>query len=427
MNNGLSLEYSELLRGRKLKVLWLCNCPLTDLDAGGTGTWLGAMAHGLLSSGGVELGIISSGAVKQFTRRDYGQVKQWLVSEKTRLGRDALPHKAIVHSIVAAVNEFSPDVIHVWGTESWWGLLTARGLLSYPSLLEMQGMKGQIAKVFYGGLTLAEQFRCIGIKEILKRRSIYLDRRDFVRWGAYEEEIIRGHCFVDVQSTWVASHVKAVNPDARLFPVELALRQPFHAIAEWQPSSHATIFCTAAYTAPFKGLHVAIRALALLRKRIPEACLRIAGNHQRPGIRQEGYMRWINRMISSLGLEGAVVWLGPLDAMQIIAELKDASAVVVPAFTETYCMALAEAMMVGTPTAVTYAGGTGHLGKDEESCLFFLPGDDAMCAYQLERLLTDQKLALRLSQESRKIATARNDSRCIVQRQLEIYQQVLRK
>ena len=65
------------------------------------------------------------------------------------------------------------------------------------------------------------------------------------------------------------------------------------------------------------------------------------------------------------------------------------------------------------------------LGKDEDSCLFFPPGDEAMCAYQLERVLTDPELALRLSRESRKIATVRNDRQRIVQRQLEIYRQVL--
>jgi glycosyltransferase involved in cell wall biosynthesis len=298
-------------------------------------------------------------------------------------------------------------------------------MLAYPSLLEIQGMKSQIAKVFYGGLTISEQLHCIGIKELLKRRTMHDDRYDFSQWGLREEEIIRNHRFIDVQSAWVAAHVKAVNPGAIQLSVELALRQPFYEQDGWQSDGHPTIFCTAAYTAPFKGLHVAIRALALLRKRIPEACLRIAGTHQRTGIRQEGYMRWINWMISRLGLENGVVWLGPLDACQIIVELKRASAVVIPTFTETYCMALAEAMMVGTPTVVAYTGGTAHLGKDESTSLFFQPGDEVMCAYQLERVLTDQTLAIQLSHESRKVATIRNDRNQLVQRQLDIYRKVL--
>ena len=130
-----------------MKILWLCNCPLSDSDAGETGAWQGAMACGLLDSGAVELGIIATGPVKQFTRRDYRQVKQWLVPAGSPLGSDGLPSPSLVRAIVAAAGEFSPDLIHIWGTENFWGLLPARGLLKYPSLLEIQGLKGPYSKV----------------------------------------------------------------------------------------------------------------------------------------------------------------------------------------------------------------------------------------------------------------------------------------
>jgi glycosyltransferase involved in cell wall biosynthesis len=378
-----------------------------------------------LDSDAVELGIIALGPVKQLTRRDYCQVKQWIIPDRSPLGRDGLPPASLVLAIVAAANEFSPHLVHSWGTEGFWGLLAARGLLAYPALLEMQGLKGQIAKVFYGGLTLPEQLRCTGIKELLKRRTMHADRRDFARWGLREEEMLRGHRFVDVQTSWVASQVRAINPVARLFPVDLALRQPFYDTDGWQSPGRPAVLCIAAYTSPFKGLHVTVRVLALLRRRIPNACLRIAGAHQRPGIRQNGYMRWVNRMIRQLGLTDAIEWLGPLNAEQIVAELKNAAAVVIPTFIENCCTAMQEAMAIGTPVVVSYVGGIPSLGKDEDSCLFFLPGDEAMCAYQLERVLTDEDLALRLSRESRKIATVRNGRQRIVQRQLEIYRQVV--
>ena len=48
-----------------------------------------------------------------------------------------------------------------------------------------------------------------------------------------------------------------------------------------------------------------------------------------------------------------------------------------------------------------------------------------MCAFQLERVLTDVDLSLRLSNEAKKISLQRNDRTRIVQRQLDIYRQVL--
>jgi glycosyltransferase involved in cell wall biosynthesis len=410
----------------KLKILWFCGRPLCDInESRGTASWLGAMSRGLLESEAVELGVIAFERVGAFIRRDYRQSPQWLVPAKTSLDRRGMPPASMVRAILAAAEEFSPDLIHIWGVETFFGMLTARGLLKYPSLLEIQGLKGPIADVFYGGLTLQERLRCIGIKEILKRRTMHADRRDFARWGVREKEIIRGHHFVDVHSTWVISQIKAANPDAQLFVVDRPLRLPFYHADAWQAPRQPVLFTTAAYTSPFKGLHMAVRALALLRKRIPDARLRIAGSHQRPGIRQDGYIRWINRQIGQLGLSGAIEWLGPLNAEQLVTELQNAAAMMLPTFVETYCLALAEAMRVGTPSVVAYTGGTGYLGKDEETCLFFPPGDANLCAHQLERVLTDGDLAQRLSRESRKVALIRNDRQRIVRRQLEIYRQIL--
>lgn len=409
----------------KTKVIWFCSTPLSDFDAGGSATWLGAMARGLLNTGVVELGIIALGPTRHLTRCDYGQVKQWIVPNRSPLNRDGLPSGSLVQTIIAAVNEFSPDLVHYWGTEYFWSLLPVRGLLPYPALLEIQGLKGQIAKVFYGGLTLGEQLRCTGIKELLKHRTMHSDRRTYVRWGLREAEMIRGYRFVDVQSTWVESQVRVITPEACIFRVERPLRQPFYGAVAWQPPSHPIVFCTAAYSSPFKGLHVAIRALALLKKKIPLVRLRIAGSHQLPGLHQNGYMRWLNRLVRQMGLTDAIEWLGPLNAEQIVVELQNASAVVIPTFIETYCVAFAEAMSAGTPVVVAYTGGTAYLGRDDETCLFFPPGDEAMCACQLERLLSDQRLAQRLSRESQKVALPRNDTMRIVVRQLDIYKQVV--
>ncbi|MGA2248342.1 MAG: glycosyltransferase family 4 protein [Verrucomicrobiota bacterium] len=408
-----------------MKILWLCNSALTDVDGAGTGTWLGALAHGLLDSGALEFGIVAFGPVNEFTRRDHRQVKQWLVPAGLALGHNGLPSATLVQSIVEAVREFAPDLIHVWGTEAFWGLLTARGLLLYPSLLEIQGLKAAIGKVFYGGLTLPEQLRCIGFKELLKRRTMHADRRDFKCWGKYEAEIIRGHRFIDIQTSWGAAKIADINVTAKQFLVSLPLRRPFYNAEAWQISKRPAIFCSAAYPVPFKGLHVAIRALALLRKRVPDARLRIAGAHQRVGIRQDGYMRWVNGMIWKLGLTDSIEWLGPLTAEQIVKELQAAAAMVIPTFIETYCLAFVEAMAIGTPVVASYVGGLPSVGKDEESCLFFPVGDESMSAYQLERVLTDKELAQRLSRESRKIALVRNDLQRIVQRLLDVYRQVL--
>lgn len=72
-------------------------------------------------------------------------------------------------------------------------------------------------------------------------------------------------------------------------------------------------------------------------------------------------------------------------------------------------------------TFISFTGRTSWLVRDEESALFYLPGDEMMCAWQLERILTDQVFAERLSHNACFIALVRNNPDAVVTNQLEIY------
>ena len=196
-------------------------------------------------------------------------------------------------------------------------------------MLFRSGMKKACAKHFTADLTVKELWQCIGIKEVLKRKGIVSYRNDFVRWGRFEEEILRGHRFVDVQSGWMSAQVRSIQPHAQQFFVDLALRQPFYFARPWAEFENErtvaiqhNIFCSSSGAPPYKGIHVALRALAQLKQEFPQARLRIAGSIQMKGIRQEGYVRWLNYLCKKLKVVDSVDWLGPLNAEQIIEELK---------------------------------------------------------------------------------------------------------
>jgi glycosyltransferase involved in cell wall biosynthesis len=82
-------------------------------------------------------------------------------------------------------------------------------------------------------------------------------------------------------------------------------------------------------------------------------------------------------------------------------------------------------MQLGVPVVTSFTGGTAWLAKDEESALFYPAGDEVMCAHQLWRILTNPKLAERLSKKGRETADGRNDPEKIVLNQLKIYRSVL--
>jgi glycosyltransferase involved in cell wall biosynthesis len=412
---------------KKLRVLWFCNCSLSDSDPTSTGTWLDSMARGLLDAKQIELGIITFGLVTHLTRRDYGQVNQWIVPARRSEGSNGLPPRSIVDGLVSACHSFSPDLIHVWGTESFWGLLPSRDLLQVPSVLTLQGVRKRIVPCYNGGLTGSERLACIGVKEIIKAMMLRKGGKSSCEeWGPFEAEIMAGHRWAICQTPWQEAQMACNRPDASMFHLDLPLRNPFEQSEGWKPyAGEPRIFCCASHWPPYKGLHVAVRSLALLKRRFPNVQLRIGGDKGKKGIFRDGYHRWLDRLVHKLGLGKNVQWLGSLTAAQIADELRNSSVALIPTFIESYCMVFAEAMRIGTPTVVSYTGGTAYLGKDEESCLFFVPGDEAMCASQLARALSDRDLAARLSLASRQIAAQRHDLAKIVQEQLSIYRHVL--
>jgi glycosyltransferase involved in cell wall biosynthesis len=423
MNIVLGTEMGD----KKLRVLWFCNCSMSDSDLMSTGTWLHSMARGLLDAKQIELGIIALGSVAQLTRRDYGQVNQWIVPVKSSAGSNGLPSRTLVDGIVSACQSFSPDLIHVWGTESFWGLLPSRGFLRIPSILTLQGVRHRIVPCYNGGLTRSERRACLGLKEIIKAMMLRKGGKSSCeKWGPIEAEIMAGHRWAICQTPWQEAQMASNRPDATVFHLDLPLRKSFEKSERWKPhAGEPRIFCCASHWYPPKGLHVAIRSLALLKRRFPNVQLRIGGDKGKKGIFRDGYIRWLDRLVRKMGLGENVYWLGSLTASQIADEFRNSSVVLIPTFIESYCMVFAEAMRIGTPTVVSYTGGTAYLGKDDETCLFFVPGDEAMCAYQLARALSDRDLAARLSSASRQIAAQRHDLTKIVQEQLNIYQHVL--
>jgi hypothetical protein len=87
---------------------------------------------------------VTYGKVRSTERIDYGNIIQWVVPYA--------PRQRIAVEIV-------PDLVHVWGTENYWGLLTERNRFPYPALLGSQDSKYAIASKMFGELT----FSVVGI------------------------------------------------------------------------------------------------------------------------------------------------------------------------------------------------------------------------------------------------------------------------
>lgn len=410
---------------KKKKILWLSNCTFNEEKISATGTWIIAMGEALINTGEVELYNISPGNTRTIIRSDCRGINQWIIPT-IKTDSKGLPPQYIINFIKTVEQDVDPDIVHIWGTETYWGMLAAINLFSKPVLLEIQGLLYAYAKVFYGGLSNNDLIRCIGIKElILPKRLFYFRNQDFLNRGEREKCIINNMNFIAVQSNWVKAHIKLENKDAKIFETGIILRHQFYEAEKWKNNCDETIvFTSSSGSNMYKGLHVLFRAISVLKKTIPNIKLHIAGRILYDKVLQDGYSNWLLKEAQRLDISDSLVWLGSIKEDEIINQLQKASVFVVPSYVETYCVALAEAMMLGVPCVVSYAGAMPELAQDNESALFFPVGDYMICAWNIEKLLLNNNLANEISINGIARAVIRNDRVNIVSNQLKIYDEI---
>ena len=140
---------------------------------------------------------------------------------------------------------------------------------------------------------------------------------------------------------------------------------------------------------------------------------------------KSGYTKYLESLIRDLDLVENVVFLGSLNEYQIVKELQNVDVTVIPSFVETYCLAFAESMMIGTPTIASYAGAMPELAEDSEDASFYNSMDFISCAYYIDQLVCDKSLAEKFSANGRGKRLLENDRETVLQTQLEIYKTLI--
>ena len=182
-------------------------------------------------------------------------------------------------------------------------------------------------------------------------------------------------------------------------------------------------------------MHWLIRSVAILKRDYPDVKLRIARstlldpkkNSVINLLKRNNYSRYLSVLIRKMKLWKNVIPLGNLDENQMAQELKNAHVFVLPSEIENSPNSLAEAMLVGTPSVVSFVGGTQSMIKDGETALCFPRGDYAVMAECIKSIFSNDSLAVKLSDKARDIAHFRHCRDRIASDTVSIYHDIIKK
>jgi glycosyltransferase involved in cell wall biosynthesis len=409
-----------------MRVLWFTNAPMPAVNDRmgranvGSGYWMSSLLEHLIRTPGLALDIVTAHPGLRDDRFVQDGVTYFVIGQP-RFQSIFSCRESDLRECVKIVLRQDPDLIHVHGSERFYGLIGARKLAPHPCVVSLQGFLAPCLNAFFGSLSPGDFWRSLRLVETATRRGLlwrYWDYRAGVR---QEEEILAGNTSFIGHTHWDRMYLHSRNPAARYHYVQDMLRRPFYA-ARWDIAGcerYSILFTNIGE--PRRGTEVLLRALPLLRREFPAARLRLAGEFRE----RRGYDRFLLRAIAEAGLSEAVDFLGYLDANAMAHELCRTNVFAIPSYIENGSNALCEAMLVGAPCVAAYTSGILSNVEHGHTGLLFPPGDAVLLAESIARLFRDDDLAGRLGRAARAAASERHAPQRVISQLLNAYQHVI--
>lgn len=431
------------------KVLWICNIMLPaiarqlGLPYSNREGWLTGIFEQLTKekeNRQIELGIcFPAGDVREYTMLTIGEMLKvkgvpcYAFIED--LNRPEQYDPAMEMRFREIFRDFNPDMIHIFGTEFPHALAAAKAFgRPEKTLIGIQGLCGEIAKVYMAGLP-EKVCRKVTFRDFIRKDSLKQQQEKFVLRGEHEKEAIRLSGHITGRTCFDREGTKQINPKAVYYSMNETMRSSFYT-GQWkleECEKHSIFLGQGDY--PLKGFHFMLEAMPALLRKYPDTVLYVAGNSivkrqtLKDKIKLSSYGKYLIFLMKKYHLEDKVIILGKLSEEQMKRQFLKANVFVCPSVLENSPNTLGEAMLLGVPVAAAAVGGIPDMVTDGKEGLLFAAGDVKGLAAAIEAIWQEDKqgqsLAVRLSGKARMRARMAHDGAKNYERLMEIYRNIL--
>ena len=418
-----------------MRVLWITHdvlpefAPFVSGDYSLGGSWIPPLFYSLAENEDIELGIVSPVVNGAYLKKEIDGIQYFSIPIVAG-GNTRHMSPDTVENYIKVIDAFEPDIIHIHGVEKNFGLLTKYINRKLPVVCSIQG----IINSYYDSLKLSavsfDKLRFKSIKTLLGMGGgIKAMAAKWEKYCVVEKEIIEINQYFIGRTEWDKSQICAMNPNALYFHGEELLRADFYS-KKWEAKKcerHSIFMSSGAYS--IKGLHLMIQAMSLLVEKYPNLKLYVPlFNHSNSKWKRlifgNEYNNYISHLINVHLLKENIIFLPRLSAASMADLFLKSHVFALPSYVENSPNSLGEAMMVGTPSVVSYCGGVGSI-VGNESALISPVGDFRILAFQLDRIFQSDEFSSELSQRSHLIADKRHDVEKTTESYINIYKDII--
>ena len=306
------------------------------------------------------------------------------------------------------IEDFDPDIIHVWGSEAQFGLVWK--ITDIPVILHLQGI---LNPIFNAYLPANISWREYGNTNMILKK---IEKRKWLCSSYREKEIMKGVSAVLGRTGWDRRVSHCMNPEVRYFHVDEILRDAFYMARERILPKKTTIITTIS-SAPYKGYDMVLKTAKILKRDLNMDFVWKCYGDIEP--------KWIEKFVGISHEDVNVELCGVVDSPQLQEAEANATLYFHPSYIDNSPNSLCEAQMMSLAVVATFVGGIPSL-IDNGIDGFLVPANDPyQAAYHIERLANDEDLNIAMGEKAREKAMKRHDKNEISKQLLAVYCSVL--
>ena len=390
-----------------MKVLWIVNMLLPEVAeylgklTSPSGTWMIDLSNRIAENENVELAVACIHG-NEYKRIELNNKIYYILPG----GRKQLLiyNNKSIEFWKKVEEDFKPDIVHIHGTEYSHALPYMNAYPEKKYLVTIQGIISKIAEKNDGELTFRQKLKYRTKSDYLHFNGMFEKKILMKKNSKYEKDIISRCQYATGRTDWDKFWMESVNKDIKYFRCNYNLREEFYNSEKWSIDSveRHTIYASNSPQAPFKGGHIALQALAIVKEKYPDVKMRVLSPKTPDGniVVKGGYSKYCHKLIEKLGLKDNLEFLPRLDANGVINVMRTSHLCVIPSSMENASATLREAMHIGTPCLASYRGGMTHLLKDGISGFFFDFNEVEYLAGRIIELFENDDLAVKFSQNA---------------------------
>lgn len=313
------------------------------------------------------------------------------------------------------IEDFKPDIIHIFGSELYQGL-AAKVEKEIPTILHIQGLLSICMYVFLPPGVSKWQYYMSG-KGLRGKYHNYQYLAYWHRSVHREKAILKSVPHVFGRTDWDRQALAVLNPNAEYHYGGEILRDIFYDEKERKMPNKAVITSTISFPT-YKGYDVILKVADILKNEMHlDYVWNVFGNVQPEFMEKHTGLKHDDLNVQLRGVASAET---------IRDTLLESTLYFHSSYVENSPNSVGEAQLVGIPVVASRVGGTDSMLEHGKTGFLYPVTDPYMAAYYIKRLVENQEENVHIGKAARKVALVRHDKKTIVEELLNTYHQIIK-